>query len=1046
MAAPQLHGALTLTVDDAGLTATAHFTPSSDEKSRTWTVDDVAHELTQHGVKEGFDLKTIKKRMEEVIKSGSPETDIVLAKGIPPEQPEPEQVVWQQMSIPDDLMAQADQVVRNAPSPTITRTVSRKIKKQKVVEKKSKLPFMPPKKEVVDYTETVSDTERVYIDPTVEQTGYVEESDKLGLVEPVGKGVPGRSIFGRVVPPRAPADPYFYAGPGVQRRGQELFAERTGVLRVGVNWADVVPFKVHNWTLELSQDKSTCLLSFDPGDPDADPPGVEEIVAEAESLGIDTDTLIDEEEIADIVRTAVDDSTRIEQVPLSRSRDASFEIDVSDDKLLATLNVSKGVGRGTKLKLKELGAAIKNSKLKGLDFDKIKTDIMEFYNGPDRDLFGYVLAEGTPAEIGPDREIEWSLRFLKDEDTEEVLARLKDKPEILYDFESREVFRTDQIQKLALVEKDQRVAVLAPAVEGEAGQDVFGATIPGKPGPAEKLEVHENLDEKENVIISRISGVLDFGVVNTNERGDPDDESGSETGSEAEGSADSAASSDTGDEWQDAAENVAANDDAADEDADVAAEPVTHIRVRPHADCEIKVELDGDKMNAFLTLFPEKGTGLRLTRELVDKELERNSVKQGLNEDLLATLVEKAREGEPCEQIRIASGKLPVPGGEPEFEMVAHVASGKDVTIRQDGTADYRNQDRITTVSEGELIARINPPRNEPLDGWDVTGKEVKARDYKRVQVEVGENVRQETEEDGTILLYAAAQGEIEYDKKTLAVKQSHTVKGDIDMSTGNLKVPGDVDITGTVTSGFVVMSGGTVRIGAGVEGALVSAKGSIMVKEGVRGATKGVLRAKSEIMAGFAEQARLMAVGDIKLKKACLRCMVKTNGKLRFPNQKSSIIGGKILVRRGLVVGNIGSERGGKTHISFGQDYLVQDQIEQEEREVKKIKAAITKLDMEMRRSEKAQEREELERIHAQKVKYLKLMEKRSMRLFTLRERFEEHFESEVRVLGTLFPGTVIESHGRFREVSSPEKNVIIKFDPRSGRLDVSQAGKDDQ
>lgn len=53
-----------------------------------------------------------------------------------------------------------------------------------------------------------------------------------------------------------------------------------------------------------------------------------------------------------------------------------------------------------------------------------------------------------------------------------------------------------------------------------------------------------------------------------------------------------------------------------------------------------------------------------------------------------------------------------------------------------------------------------------------------------------------------------------------------------------------------------------------------------------------------------------------------------------------------------------------------------------------------------------------------------MKSLEKKGVRLFTLREKFEEHFESEVLIRGTVFPGVVFESHGRFYDVKT-EKRV---------------------
>lgn len=71
-----------------------------------------------------------------------------------------------------------------------------------------------------------------------------------------------------------------------------------------------------------------------------------------------------------------------------------------------------------------------------------------------------------------------------------------------------------------------------------------------------------------------------------------------------------------------------------------------------------------------------------------------------------------------------------------------------------------------------------------------------------------------------------------------------------------------------------------------------------------------------------------------------------------------------------------------------------------------------------------------------------MKMLEKRSMLLFTLRERFEQHFDSSVVVRGTVYPGVVIESHGRYWSTETPKKGITLIFDQETGRIiEVSEA-----
>jgi uncharacterized protein len=160
----------------------------------------------------------------------------------------------------------------------------------------------------------------------------------------------------------------------------------------------------------------------------------------------------------------------------------------------------------------------------------------------------------------------------------------------------------------------------------------------------------------------------------------------------------------------------------------------------------------------------------------------------------------------------------------------------------------------------------------------------------------------------------------------------------------------------------------------------------------------------------------------------------VKTNGRLVLAAEKGSLIGGLCRARKGIDVAVLGSENFAKTEVSFGQDYLVADQIEAEEREIEKLKALILQTARTMADLEKAGAG--LDRIRQDKVKMLRLLEKRTHRIFDLREKFEVHVESEVRVRGTVFPGVILESHNRFFEVRSKKAKVAFSFDQQLGRI----------
>lgn len=969
-----IQGTIKLLIDDDGVEARLRV--DLDPNGETWTAADVVNLLAGQGVTEGYDTEEIRRKLGGIAQKQQTPTEFVVAEGLAPEQPKPERIRLREHPIPEELEQAATRAVAQAGPPEIVFERKKRVKKQKTVTKKSKIPFRAPKQETVEVAETVTEPQRVYVDPTVEERGYVQEGEKIGDIAPKETGMPGRSIFGAVLHPRVPADPHFYVGSGAVRRGEEVFAEETGFYRKGSNWLDLVPYRLHDWELTLSEDQATCYLSFNPGDSSHTPPTAEEVLAAAGEKGFDADSLIDEEEIAKLIDHAVNTGEPVSRVPITTSRDASFDIVVLENKRKAVLNITKGRGRGKPLDLKALGNALRESKLKGMNFKKVKEDIMTFYNGPESDLYGYVLAEGKAPVPGPDREVERSVRFLAEDVVEQLKERATKHPELLAGTQSLAEFPISEVQRAARVSAEQRVAAVAPEVEGTPGVDVYGGTIPAPAGKVPQIKLYENLEQKDTVIVATRGGILEE-----------------------------------------------ATDDG-----------VIRMRVRPHTDAEITAEIANDRMQAFLSLSEGEGTGTRLSVEEARAAVEEAGVSYGIDGDAILEAVKRAREEGPVFRAVVARGTEPqsVESRQPQY--LVRLASGKGFTRKADGSVDFKHHDQMTVVTRGTKLMRIPPPPEEPTPGYDVTGGEIAPRSAGTADVQLGENVQAQEQDDGSTVVVATASGELLAERSSIAVRPAHTVKGNVGVETGNIKFPGSVYVKGGVDSGYYIFANGDIRITEAVEACLLSADGDILLKQGVKGAGKAVLRSKGRIGLAFAEQATLLSVGDISIKGGCMHSEVKCNGTLRMQSDRGTVVGGRVRVRKGLEAQNLGSARGVATEVSFGQDYLIADRIEKEEREIEKLKLKITKDDMAMR--EESENRERLEELRKEKKKLLKMIEQRSVRLFHLREKFEEHYPSELRVHGTIFPGVRIESHGRTMEFTAPEKGVVISFDEQSGRL----------
>jgi hypothetical protein len=971
-------GDLALSISEDELEASIEFTPNPG--GAEWTAEKLMRVLMDARIS-GYNQR----RAEELIQKlgrAKGKTKEIVASGEAPQEPRPELPEWCDLPIPSEYEGLARSLAFESPLPELYKVRFETVKVEKKVKKPAALPFLPPKIETVTGTERREMRERVHPDTTIVSVGWATKGVRLGILSQSKPGKPGRTIFGKPIPPQA-IDVTFYSGKGVSRNRNELLAEIDGVVRIGERWIDIVPLPRHTWSVDLSSDGATCLFNYSPGDPRLPAPEAAAVRAKARDLGVPEEALLDEREIATIIADAIKKNEPLFSRSISRDRDASVEVKVSPDAMSATLSIYKGRGRGRALDLSQVSAALKSSGVRGYNAEQLKKDVLAFYKGRESELVDYPLAKGRVPSRGKERKLSIVLPFLPQEKAAELLKRIESNPGLKNAVRSLDEFPISENTKIAQVQLGQKIAELPPPEQGQDGVDVFGKVVPGIKGNDPVIKVYENIEFSKSVLTATASGVL--------------------------------LASEEGGGWK--------------------------LRVIRFRDSSIAAEVSPDSMSATLTLTAEDGLGSPLSVEAAIAALNEKGVKYGLDAAAIADAVADARAGKPVLKRIVARGKPARPGGSAKVTWIAHKATGALYTMTAGGRADFRERDTMTRVSAGDPILKIEKAGDTGEDGIDVLGRPLPASSSSSGdQVPAHDDtIREDKSEDGSLVYTAAASGELVVEGVfgsggMMTIRRRLDIPGDVGPETGNIKFPGVVVVKGSLRSGYTLMAGGDVSIGGSVESALLSSDGSVRVAEGVKGARRATVRSRSGFDAAFAEQALLLAVGDIRLKSGCLLCNVKTNGKLILSGEKGALIGGLCKARKGIDVAVLGSENFAKTEVSFGQDYLIADQIEAEEREIEKLKALILQIDGTMSKLEKTGAG--LDQARQEKVKFVKLLEKRTMRLFDLREKFEAHFESEIRVRGVAYPGVILESHNRFFEIRSKKTKVSYSFDPGLGRI----------
>ncbi|OIK09986.1 hypothetical protein BIV59_15540 [Bacillus sp. MUM 13] len=215
-------------------------------------------------------------------------------------------------------------------------------------------------------------------------------------------------------------------------------------------------------------------------------------------------------------------------------------------------------------------------------------------------------------------------------------------------------------------------------------------------------------------------------------------------------------------------------------------------------------------------------------KDILEK-LESLNITQGLNHQEIMSAVNTKETAD----FVIASGVKPQEGKNGFLQIVADV-KGKDngPAVRPDGTIDFREMKFFPTVNQGQVIGIIVPPV-PGIPGRTVTHELIPAKEVYPILIQPGKGIAL-IENSTKIVATETGRPIIEKNgnltKVSILQKLIHT--GDVDMSTGNIRFKGDIDIFGNVQENMHVEADGHVMIAKNTNLATVISKSSIVIHQ----------------------------------------------------------------------------------------------------------------------------------------------------------------------------------------------------------------------
>ena len=239
-------------------------------------------------------------------------------------------------------------------------------------------------------------------------------------------------------------------------------------------------------------------------------------------------------------------------------------------------------------------------------------------------------------------------------------------------------------------------------------------------------------------------------------------------------------------------------------------------------------------------------------------------------------------------------------------------------------------------------MARVLPP-TKGAPGKDILGNDIPVNDGAEAKLIAGENVLFAPDKEAFV---SAVDGVVEKNGNTLVVKHILVIKGDVDVSRGNIVFDGILQIEGTVRDGLSVETKGDILIRGGVEGATVLSKdGSITMRGGILGKGRCYVAAGKDIRAKFIENGIVYARENITVEEAILHSRISAGEKVSALSGKGTIAGGEIKAGTLAVAKKFGAPGEPRTIVKLGINFTSQREIEHIEQQLAVVRQTSTKI-----------------------------------------------------------------------------------------------------
>jgi uncharacterized protein (DUF342 family) len=429
---------------------------------------------------------------------------------------------------------------------------------------------------------------------------------------------------------------------------------------------------------------------------------------------------------------------------------------------------------------------------------------------------------------------------------------------------------------------------------------------------------------------------------------------------------------------------------------------------------------------AYLRISQPSGGGSPPSYMRMRETLVKNGVLYNIDQELLKELETNPRYGE---DIIVARGIEPINGVDGTATLLIQTENKGRPKEIENGRVDYFDLGLIENVTAGQALCKITLP-TQGSSGKSVRGEVMRPKIGKPAPITPGPNT--ELNADQTAII-AKIDGQFEFDGKKVSVSETYTLNSDVDTSTGNIKVSGNLIIRGKVNSGFIVEAGGFINIVGVVDNATVNAGKDLNLQGGANGAT---ITCNGNLKSRFIENCNVFVRGDIRV-EYILNSNVRCKKTLKTEGVISKIIGGTCVVLQSIECRTIGSATGSNTRLEIGNDpelidrqHALAEQIPELEKQMKSLEPLL-KLLRQLEEVNRLDEEKKatLEKASFSYQKHQKMLDDAKRELAETNEALFQRNYGKVICTGIVYPGTVIAIGSASYTVTSNMMNTSFYY-----------------